>query len=130
MPLPSSFFPLPSAYSLFLPPLFTSLYLLSPLYTSCHLLSPPVTKVERDFDAFLELHRELSSELLTVPTLPGLTLGDLTGLAAEALGAQLAQYLTRVHVTLANQGLFSPRLLRFLGVNFEQIQVGIELQYV
>lgn len=79
-----------------------------------------IDKVYRDFE---ELHEQFSGELLMLPVLPTPSYWQLMGLeSVEVIGKQLATYVMRVHTTLANKKLFSPRLLRFLGIDFERVQ--------
>lgn len=39
-----------------------------------------------------------------------------------AQGDQIAQYLLRIHLSLATKGFFSPRLMNLLKINYEQVQ--------
>lgn len=71
-------------------------------------------KIERDYESFQSLNNELSKELLALPLLP------------EADGEKLAEYLMRIHSMLAHKGVFSPRLMSFLDIDYQRVQTEEE----
>jgi len=71
-------------------------------------------KIEKDYQSFQLLHKELGDELLALPLLP------------HSDGHHLAEYLMRIHIMLASKGVFSPRLMRFLDIDFEKVQTEEE----
>jgi hypothetical protein len=107
--------------------------------------------IEKTFEEFQAFYSELRQEMLCLPDLPdgdssdyGSSDSDSNSWSAafkvpsiftdiahyvgvgirsrEAQGVQLAECLQRVHSSLATGGRFSPRLLRFLHIDFEQVQ--------
>ena len=83
--------------------------------------------IERDFDGFNELFEELHAEMVTMPAYPHSNLYQTVGLESrDATGGLLADFLTRAHHFYASMKKFSPRLLRFLGIDFEKIQAEEE----
>lgn len=79
--------------------------------------------VEYEYEKFLALHNELSEELLVVPALPVRDALYRVGITdRNEIGSELAKYMMRIHRTLANKGLFSPRLLQFLKIPYQQVQ--------
>ena len=70
--------------------------------------------VSLDYDAFYQLYEELKEELLTVPIFP-------SDPYSFDLGTRLADFIVRVHSLLGAKQLFSARLLKFLGIDFERV---------
>ena len=71
-------------------------------------------KIERDYESFQKLNNELNKELLALPLLP------------ESNGAKLAEYIMRIHNMLAHRGVFSPRLMNFLDIDYQKVQTEEE----
>jgi len=96
--------------------------------------------IQRTYADMQQFHLELREELLTVPQFPedAGSFSFLTDLSQalswsagkhrgkfpsrDEVGHKLAAFLQRVHNSLAESGRFSPRLLRFLDVDFERVQ--------
>jgi hypothetical protein len=92
--------------------------------------------VKRSMKQFKDLNRMLLRELLMMPGFPGqselktywgtLTAG-LQSLATLGLGnsdergRELSNYAMRVHSSLAARGVFSPRLMEFLGIDVARV---------
>lgn len=81
-------------------------------------------KITKTYEDFIEFHKALESEMLVIPTFPS------PSLSAEVLGQQLQEYLLRIHNSLADRGVFSPRLMAFLEVDYEQVQTEEEGAFV
>ena len=95
--------------------------------------------IKRTVAQFKHLHRLLMHELLMLPGFPGKVAPDktiiggmyqafaqtLTQIATFGLGnitgTELANFVTRVHKSLATRGVFSPRLVEFLGVDVARV---------
>ena len=79
--------------------------------------------VEKTFRDFHELFDELSTEMVTMPNFPKASFSQIIGLQSnEVIGDLLAEFMTRVHFLYASMNMFSPRLLKFLNIEFEKIQ--------
>ncbi len=96
--------------------------------------------IQRTYADMLQFHSELREELLTVPHFPedAGSFSFLTDLSQalswngtkhrgrfpsrDEVGLKIACFLQRVHNSLAESGRFSPRLLRFLEIDFEKVQ--------
>jgi hypothetical protein len=81
-------------------------------------------KVSKTYYQFVEFHNELSKELLVIPVLPASTLNT------TQLGLDLQEYILKIHHSLADRGLFSPRLMKFLEIDHEQVQTEEEGAFV
>ena len=80
--------------------------------------------ITKDYNQCAQLHRELCSELLCLPSFPENTLLDrIPGyFSYEYRGEQLSDYIRKVHRKVASGGFFSPRLFEFLGIDFGKVQ--------
>lgn len=81
-------------------------------------------KITKTYEDFIEFHKALENEMLVIPTFP------ISSLSAEVLGMQLQEYLLRIHNSLADRGVFSPRLMKFLEIDYEQVQTEEEGAFV
>lgn len=83
--------------------------------------------IQKKYEDFVKLNQELEQELLTLPTFPPST----TGLGqAGSKGVELQEYIRRLHHALADRGVFSPRLMKFLAIDYEQVQTEEEGAFV
>jgi len=80
--------------------------------------------VRKRYSEFAELNELVSEELLMVPGFPAkdglfkVGLGD-----SNARGRALCAFVNRVHASLASRGVFSPRLMEFLGVDAARVHI-------
>jgi hypothetical protein len=77
--------------------------------------------IELTYQDILNQHEILSNELVAIPVFPALSYYEYL-LDNDVIGPKLAEYLTRIHHMLAGKGMFSARLLRFIGLDFERVQ--------
>ncbi|CAM9126790.1 unnamed protein product, partial [Hapterophycus canaliculatus] len=85
-----------------------------------------IHRVERFLADFEQLHAKLASELIILPNFPeGGGLGALLG-GKQDLGRELCAYVQRVHTLLAQRGVFSPRVMEFLKVDFGRVHIEEE----
>lgn len=78
--------------------------------------------IEHTYEDVLLLHESLKEEMLALPVFPMATFLQTVGLASrDYMGQQLSEYMQRVHDMLATRGLFSPRLFKFLGIDYEKV---------
>jgi hypothetical protein len=82
-------------------------------------------KITKSYEDFMKLNRELEQELLTLPAFP-----DAQNMDKTALGLELQYYIYRLHHALAERGVFSPRLLTFLQIDYERVQSEEEGAFV
>jgi hypothetical protein len=83
--------------------------------------------IERDLEDFQSFKDEISKELITIPIFPEASYLSSFG-NSLTLGEKLAEFIMRIHVTLANRLLFSPRLLKFLGIDFTEPNFEYQIQ--
>uniref|UniRef100_A0A7S3JQL3 PX domain-containing protein n=1 Tax=Aureoumbra lagunensis TaxID=44058 RepID=A0A7S3JQL3_9STRA len=73
---------------------------------------------------FFELNRQMANELLMIPGFPDKSIWfKVFGGDWNKRGQALASYANRVHASLAARGVFSPRLLAFLGVDAARVHI-------
>lgn len=82
-------------------------------------------KITKSYEDFMKLNRDLEQELLTLPAFP-----DAQNMDKTALGLELQYYIYRLHHALAERGVFSPRLLTFLQIDYERVQSEEEGAFV
>jgi len=79
-------------------------------------------EVTKRYTDFLELHNALTQELLLLPSFPEKSMSHKMLVASPMeRGTQLANYVQRVHSSLASKTLFSPRLMEFLEIDFRRV---------
>ena len=81
-------------------------------------------RIEKTLEECISLHMLLLEDQVQVPDFPimPLNLLGLNAITQEEYGEQLAEYITRNHETLAISGHFSPRMLKWLKIDFERVQ--------
>lgn len=82
-------------------------------------------KVTKTYEDFVKLNSELENELLAIPAFP-----EAQNMDKNTLGLELQYYMGRLHHSLAERGVFSPRLLKFLDIDFERVQSEEEGAFV
>jgi hypothetical protein len=87
-----------------------------------------ISRVKRTQDQFEALYKCLARELVLLPVLPegSIVFGSLMGSGAQARGAALCRFLQQVHNLLGQRGVFSPRLMAFLGVDYARVHIEEE----
>ncbi|CAM9466034.1 unnamed protein product [Ectocarpus sp. 12 AP-2014] len=85
-----------------------------------------IHRVERFLSDFEQLHGRLAAELIILPNFP--EGGEITSLLGgkQELGRELCAYVQRVHTLLAKRGVFSPRVMEFLKVDFGRVHIEEE----
>ena len=85
----------------------------------CELLHAQASYRE-DMEECISLYMLLLEDQVQVPDFPimPLNLLGLNAITQEEYGEQLAEYITRNHETLAISGHFSPRMLKWLKIDF------------
>ena len=83
--------------------------------------------VHKTYKEFVALHRELAKEVLLMPGFPKFSMPARV-LDPAALGESLAGYLTRLHHSLAERGVFSPRLMDFCLVDVHRVHIEEEMR--
>lgn len=81
--------------------------------------------VERDYESLRQLHETLKGESLTIPEFPEMDMFEMIGMTTASqvsIGQRFANYLMRIYEMAVDQGKFSPRLLRYLDIDFEKVQ--------
>lgn len=93
-------------------------YVLRVVYCGrCHL-------VRKRYSDFYDLNENMADELLMVPGFPPKDALYKVGLADYSeRGRALCAYVNRVHASLAARGVFSPRLMDFLGVDAARVHI-------
>jgi len=83
--------------------------------------------IHKTYDEFVELHDLLAVEVLLVPGFPAISVPGRM-LDPKGLGDALAGYLTRFHHSLAERGVFSPRLMDFCMVDVHRVHIEEEMR--
>ncbi|CAM9595224.1 unnamed protein product, partial [Discosporangium mesarthrocarpum] len=85
-----------------------------------------IHRVQRSYGQFLNLHRQLEQEIIVLPGFPaGGGMSTLIG-GREEEGLALCQYAQRTHNLLGRRGIFSPRVMEFLEVDFSRVHIEEE----
>lgn len=81
-------------------------------------------RVEKTLEDFKTLHGSMSGEQVQIPDFPEMptTWLGFNVLTDEEFGEQLAEYIIQNHNSLTSFGVFSPRMLKFLNIDFERVQ--------
>lgn len=84
-------------------------------------------QIEREYEDMKNLYYEFKKDQIVIPPFPENNLASLLDLDhGSSTGEQCAEFFNRMFTILANKGIFSPRLLTFLEIPFEQIQTEEE----
>ena len=87
--------------------------------------------IEKTLDELKSFYADVRNELLCIPEFPSQLQGisyvsDLIyglGLTSrDEMGHSLAKFIQRIHDTLSSSGNFSPRVFRFLKIDYERVQ--------
>lgn len=80
--------------------------------------------VRKRYMDFYDLNESMADELLMVPGFPPKSFWFKVGFVDYAeRGRTLCAYVNRVHASLAARGVFSPRLMDFLGVDAARVHI-------
>jgi hypothetical protein len=81
-------------------------------------------RLDKTLDQFMQLHVAMGSDQLQIPALPEMPTNwlGINQLTDAEYGEQLAQYIMQNHLALSDAGLFSPRMFKFLCIDFERVQ--------
>ncbi|CAM9136528.1 unnamed protein product, partial [Ectocarpus sp. 4 AP-2014] len=85
-----------------------------------------IHRMERFLSDFEQLHARLAGELIILPNFP--EGGEITSLLGgkQEFGRELCAYVQKVHTLLAKRGVFSPRVMEFLKVDFGRVHIEEE----
>lgn len=81
-------------------------------------------RIEKTAEDFTALHMSMASEQVQIsefPEMPTTWLG-FNVLTDQEFGDKLADYVIQNHNSLVSFGVFSPRMLKFLNIDFERVQ--------
>eukprot|EP00635_Sarcinochrysidales_sp_CCMP3193_P000343 CAMPEP_0118917576 /NCGR_PEP_ID=MMETSP1166-20130328/17404_1 /TAXON_ID=1104430 /ORGANISM="Chrysoreinhardia sp, Strain CCMP3193" /LENGTH=968 /DNA_ID=CAMNT_0006857767 /DNA_START=53 /DNA_END=2959 /DNA_ORIENTATION=+ len=80
--------------------------------------------ITKRYSDFQDLNRQLTLEVLMVPGFPEKSFWFKVGFGDwRGRGEALCAYANRVHASLAARGVYSPRLLKFLGVDVSRVHI-------
>ena len=81
-------------------------------------------RIEKSLEEFRALHVSMAGEQVQIPDFPEMPTNWLgfNALTDEEFGEKLAEYIIQNHNSLKSFGVFSPRMLKFLAIDFERVQ--------